>query len=100
MLPMSATILNRSLLDGVEVMKIRFTGDNHEACRLFCGAVLQVESIDDEGAAYTLKYPRLNTSRGVVRVELGDWIIKRGGANPRFWLIPEDFAKFFGALAC
>lgn len=51
----------------VEVEAILFTGDNFLECKNYIGE----GNIDN-----TLKYPNIITSEGVMRVNVGDYIIK------------------------
>jgi len=63
----------------VEIEAIIFTGDNYLECKRFIGEI----NIDN-----TLKYPNIITSEGVMRVNIGDYIIK------------EPFDKVRGFYPC
>ena len=51
----------------VEIDAIIFTGDNYQECKQYIG----LANFDN-----TLKYPNVITSEGVMRVDVGDYIIK------------------------
>jgi len=50
----------------VVIEAMQFTGENNKDCEKFIGG-----SYDN-----TLNYPNINTLEGVMRVSVGDWIIK------------------------
>lgn len=54
----------------------------------WCGDKIQHTAIDDDGAEYDLRNLRLDTSQGMLMVELGMWIVK--GVLGEFELVAED----------
>jgi len=51
----------------VEIEAVQFTGENFEECKKYIG----IANFDN-----TLNYPNVITSEGVMRVNVGDYIIK------------------------
>ncbi len=59
--------MKRYIKKPVAIEALIFTGDNYLECKNFIGE----NNIDN-----TLKYPNIITSEGVIRVSIGDYIIK------------------------
>ena len=59
----------------VQVQALFFDGNNHAELKDFYPEV-QLESIDEDGAPYQLKYPRIATDYGLVRIDSNTWIVK------------------------
>jgi hypothetical protein len=67
---------------------IQFTGDNYKDCHFFIGG-LQGRNYDP-----TLNYPNIRTLEGVMRISVGDYIIK--GVDGEFYPCkPDIFNKTY-----
>jgi hypothetical protein len=69
----------------VIVEAIQFTNDNYKECESFIG---------EDDYDNTLNYPNIKTLEGIMRVSLGDFIIK--GVNGEFYPCkPDIFEKTY-----
>ena len=59
----------------VRVEALFFDGNNHAELKSFYQEV-QLDSIDEDGCPYPLKYPRVATDYGLIRIDSNTWIVK------------------------
>jgi len=71
----------------VVIEAVQYTGENVAACKKFCPKI-GTKSIDEDGAEYDLLNLRIPTLEGVMRCDVGDWIIK--GVKGEFYPCKPD----------
>ena len=59
----------------IVVEAIQFTGANRLDMKDFCPSLV-TRGIDDSGAEYTLRFPRVQTPEGEMLLREGYWLIK------------------------
>lgn len=79
----------------VEIEAIRYTLENRDEVIAWCGATHT--AIGEYGEEYELENLRIETLEGVMRADLGDWIIK--GVQGEFYPCkPDIFAATYEAV--
>lgn len=76
----------------VVIEAMRYTEETRDAVIAFCGA--QHRAIDDDGAEYELANLRIHTLEGVMRLDVGDWVIK-GVKNEFYPCKPDIFEQTY-----